>query len=131
MTVYTGSAYVSAASPTTVTAGQWYYIAGTYNPTTDALIVYVNGVNVNQTTASNTQTNMTESYIGRNSKDADRMYFNGLIDDAKIYDYARSADQILIDYNAGFSAHLGAGADPNEGNPPVAYWNFDEKVGTP
>jgi len=130
MTVYTGSAYVSAASPTTVTTGQWYHIAGTYNPTTDALIVYVNGVNVNQTTASNTQTDMTESYIGMNSKDVDRMYFNGLIDDVKIYNYDRSADQVLVDYNAGSAAHLGAGTDPNEGNPPVGYWPLDENAGT-
>ena len=34
-------------------------------------------------------------------------YFNGLIDDARVYNYARTADQVMQDYNAGEAARLG------------------------
>lgn len=54
----------------------------------------------------------------------------GIFDDLKVYNYARTADQIMVDYNAGSAAHLGAGTDPNEGNPPVGYWPLDENTGT-
>jgi hypothetical protein len=33
-------------------------------------------------------------------------YFNGLIDDVRIYNYARSPEQILQDYNAGLATHF-------------------------
>ena len=33
-------------------------------------------------------------------------YFNGLIDDVRIYNYARTPEQIRIDYNAGLSVHF-------------------------
>jgi hypothetical protein len=33
--------------------------------------------------------------------------FNGLIGDVRIYNYARTAEQILQDYNAGAAARLG------------------------
>ena len=32
--------------------------------------------------------------------------WDGLIDDVKIYNYARSPAQIQMDYNAGFGTHL-------------------------
>ena len=33
---------------------------------------------------------------------------DGLIDDARIYNYARTADQIKQDYNEGAAVHLGS-----------------------
>jgi len=33
-------------------------------------------------------------------------YFNGLIDDVRIYNYARSAEEIRVDYNNGLSTHF-------------------------
>ncbi|MDO8559207.1 MAG: LamG-like jellyroll fold domain-containing protein, partial [bacterium] len=33
-------------------------------------------------------------------------FFNGLIDDVKIYNYARTPSQILVDYNQGLGAHF-------------------------
>ncbi len=32
---------------------------------------------------------------------------NGAIDDVRVYNYARSASQVLIDYNGGFAVRLG------------------------
>ena len=33
-------------------------------------------------------------------------YFDGLIDDVRIYNYARSAEEILVDYNNGLATHV-------------------------
>ena len=43
--------------------------------------------------------------IGRGGA-ADASYFNGQIDEVKIYNYARTAEQIMQDYNAGLATHL-------------------------
>ncbi len=59
--------------------------------------------------------------------------FNGTIDDVRIYNRALSADEIKMAYNAGAAAHFGGGPafyDPWGGNPPVAWWSFDENTGT-
>jgi hypothetical protein len=34
-------------------------------------------------------------------------FFNGQIDEVKIYDYARTEEEIRLDYNAGVATHLG------------------------
>ena len=62
--------------------------------------------------------------------------FVGYIDDVKIYPYARTADQIKLDYNSrgslkGTSANLGSAAsDNNLSDGLVGYWKMDEGVGT-
>jgi len=42
----------------------------------------------------------------RISNISDVSYFKGLIDEVRIYNYARTPEQILQDYNAGLSAHF-------------------------
>jgi len=67
----------------------------------------------------------------------DGNYFNGLIDEVRIYNYARSMDEIRLDYNAGFGAKFGYSAGTCEKDPGacmtqglVGYWNFEEGSGT-
>jgi len=50
--------------------------------------------------------------------------FDGLLDDLKIYRYARSAAEVLNDYNRGLAVRLGD-APEYSGNAPVGWWNFD------
>jgi len=33
--------------------------------------------------------------------------FDGAIDDVRVYNYTRSASQVLVDYNGGFAVRLG------------------------
>ena len=108
-----------------VTIGQWQHIVATSDGTTTKF--YVNGVLIN--TASQTRTASTGSVGIGWDPSIGTEYWDGLIDDVKLYDYVRSADQVMVDYNAGSAAHLGAGTDPNEGNPPIGYWPLDENTG--
>ncbi|MCK4891882.1 MAG: LamG domain-containing protein, partial [Candidatus Pacebacteria bacterium] len=50
-------------------------------------------------------TYMRSHYIGADHAAA-RRYFNGSIDDVRIYNYARTAEQIQMDYNAGVGTHF-------------------------
>ena len=52
---------------------------------------------------------------------------NGLIDDVRIYNYARTADEIRLDYNAGFAAKIGGTWDFDQGQ--VGYWAMNEGTG--
>ncbi len=67
----------------------------------------------------------------RNSGGTPSGYFNGLIDDFRLYNYARTAAQVMEDYNAG-ATHYGAQTgekDPWGGALPVAHWKMDENTG--
>ncbi|MBU4480668.1 LamG domain-containing protein, partial [Patescibacteria group bacterium] len=96
-------------------------------------VLYINGVRVAQTFTVSTDTTswfyeLTGVDNGRIgdfnfNSGGERYYFNGAIDDVRIYNYARTQKQIMEDMNAGH---------PAVGSPVgsyAAYWNFDEGAG--
>ncbi|MDD5750128.1 MAG: LamG domain-containing protein [Candidatus Pacebacteria bacterium] len=83
---------------------QWYYVAVTVND--NVVTKYINGVRSSDSPAIKTGTIKTGNhgvYIG--AQDGNAYWFSGLIDDVRIYNYARSAEQILQDYQRGLN-HL-------------------------
>jgi len=94
-------------------AGTWYHVEATYNDSNQAVKLYVNAVeqatSTTGTVPSSISDNASNLYIGakENSSGSIDTKFNGVIDDIRIYNYARSASQVLIDYNGGFSTWLG------------------------
>ena len=63
-------------------------------------------------------------------------YFTGTLDEVKIYPYARSADEVRLDYNAGVATHLGPSGKTCAEDPAscmdyglVGSWNMDEGTG--
>ncbi len=117
----------------TVPLNQWIHVAGTWDGITRK--VWLNGVEdglISDTAATSYGAHVLR--IGWRSDGAHNK-FNGLIDDVKIYNYARSPAQIQEDYNAGLAAHFGpktnCAEDPGscitEGL--VGYWDFEEGEG--
>ena len=80
------------ASP--VAANKWYHVCGVRSP---AESIYLNGV-LHTTTYNDSWTFGANTQIGTAGGSR---YFNGSIDDVRIYNYARTPEQILQDYNAG------------------------------
>ena len=82
-----------------ITDGNWYHIAGVRDPSTDKLYIYVNGKSDATSVVDNTgqTTPAINLLIGKRAS----TYFNGSIDEVRIYNYARTPEQILQDYNAG------------------------------
>lgn len=85
---------------------QWYHLAGVYDDSAGTLKVYVNGVLYNTYSASSgSWTNAyTNLHIGK-PNNTSAYYFNGLIDEVRISNVARSADQIRQEYEIGRRTH--------------------------
>ncbi len=99
----------------------WTYITFTYDGS--VLRSYQNGVQINSTTLNKSMDlGANPILIGAYTNGA--YPYNGLLDDIKIYNYARTSKQIVSDMN---------GSHPNVGSPvgsPLGYWKFDEGQGT-
>ena len=99
---------------TNVCDNNWHLI--TAKKTSSTLFIYVDGALNNSASHSviNSIDNASSLVIGRYNYSAEP-YFNGQIDDVKIYNKARTAEQIRRDYETG--------------PPPVAHWRMDENTG--
>lgn len=124
-----GTAYRTVSGATTLSANVWYHITGTYDLSN--LRVYVNGVldGTQANTSAITYTNGAGGptaktfYVGSihdndatsNTTTSDMIFFNGQIDEVKVYNYVRSQPQIALDATRG---------------KPTGWWKFDECTGT-
>lgn len=112
------STYHSSGCSTSNSAAvvnRWYHLVGTYNGTTDTATLYING---QAQVAGSTQSlglGVTTTLTWASQSTAGTNLLDGIIDETRVYDYARSQAQISYDYNRGG---------------PVSYWKFDECSGT-
>ncbi len=106
-----GASTALATSDNTFSAGRWYHIIGTWDGTT--VKIYVDGV-LQATTGSISGTiTHTDKALMIGSTSA-AWWFNGTIDNVKIYKRALSADEVAAEYRATQEDHaehalLGAG----------------------
>lgn len=127
-----------ATTSRVVTASVWNHVVAVFTQGTNVKI-YVNG-----------QLAETIPWVGTNSVASTSSFnigghlgaiaqsFDGYIDEVKVYNFGLTQDQVNNDYNAGLAINYGVGATTEAandltdgaGNPPVAYWNLDERTGT-
>jgi len=120
-----------------VTSNEWQHIAVVYT-SWNSYKVYINGelVGSDSGTSPNRANTSANVEIGYSGPFYNKYYFNGLIDDVRIYNYARTADEIRLDYNAGYAARFGptSSCDEDPGacmtKGLVGYWSFDEGSGS-
>jgi len=94
-----GGSYQNARASTVLSANIWNHLVGTYDGTT--LRIYVDGVLAGSTVAVGTIDATTlDSLIGVHNSLATN-FFNGLLDDVRIYNRALSNDEIKQLYNMG------------------------------
>jgi len=113
-------------------AKQWQHIAMTFDKNYKVSI-YVNGVVVKTGTATGGISDSGSSATFGTADDWWGVKYNGLIDDVRIYNYARTQKQIEEDMNArGTAAEGGEGAAAVSaaGKTNVLYYKFDEGYGT-
>lgn len=152
---YSTQSLLVLSSNNSISMGAWQHVIATWDGTTNAtgVHIYVNGREVTyqtQTDASGTRStdaaaNLT---IGNRAGATDRT-FDGLIDEAKLYNYPLSISQIKNDFNTNkTSAYgvLGTNADGTPSNStdrgycppgdttatcgPTGEWSFEEGSGT-
>lgn len=100
----------------------WKHIATKYNGT--KVYVYIDGVEKYSTNVTNITPSGTKVTLGRQSYGTPARYYDGSVDDVRIYNYARTQKQIVEDMNAGHPA----GGSPVGSQ--VAKYSFDEGYGT-
>ncbi|MDD4027297.1 MAG: LamG domain-containing protein, partial [Candidatus Shapirobacteria bacterium] len=114
-----GSSPQDLYSSKAITWGKWHHVATTLDSNTKLKTVYLDGINVGSTVT-------TGSIIYNQGVLAfpysTATYGNGLIDEFKIYNYARTGKQIIEDMTAGASAVSSKSM--------IAYYKFDEGYGT-
>lgn len=83
----------STARGGNIDTDRWIHLAGTYNGT--FMVLYLNGTQVGETsTSGNINPNDEDLYIGRVRGYGSASYFDGLIDDVRVYDYALDQEEI-------------------------------------
>ncbi|MFC1600714.1 LamG domain-containing protein, partial [Patescibacteria group bacterium] len=119
-----GGGYLYAFSSQSLSADRWYHVAFTADTTSEEVYLYVDGVlSGTDTTPSGTQAPNGTANVQIGESDAGTGDFQGSVDDVRIYNYARTPQQIVQDMNAGH---------PAPGSPvgsAVGHWKFDEGYG--
>ena len=94
--VVPGNKWGSIHCAVDVNDGRWHHAAGTYNGS--QICLYVDGkLDVSSTASGTIKNNGQPVYIGVNSERPYR-FWNGLIDDVRLYSYALSADEVASIY---------------------------------
>ena len=105
--VYVGAGSWSDDTITDICDNTWHHLSIIHDESITNTKIYIDGIEeVDSTTGNLTMAGDLE--IGARSADN---WFNGQIDDVKIYNYARTQAQIAWDYNKGA---------------PIGWWGFDE-----
>ncbi len=109
-------------STTTPITGVWTHAVGVYDGAN--MLIYINGVlDASLAVTGAIGTSATKVNIGRSSQPA--YYYNGSLDDIRIYNIALTLQQVSNLYNLADSTH-----DPIGNINLVGYWKFDENTGT-
>jgi len=109
---HTNLSETNLGSTNAVSAGVFSHVVVTYDGgTTNAVKYYINGNLDTTQSVGSTGINVstTKLLIGANLKpntSTPANFFNGTIDDARIYNYVRTPEQIRQDYNGGVGTHF-------------------------
>lgn len=109
--------------PTPLVVGQWYHVAVTFNPNTDKMVLYKDGVQVATLTNASMDlapADLTNSTIGAIYFSSKYGFgFRGDIAELRVWNYERSAGEILLTYQCGLPS-------PTAGV--VAYYKFSDGI---
>ncbi|MBD2139957.1 hypothetical protein H6F39_00795 [Anabaena sp. FACHB-1250] len=118
---WNGRDYMATFAIPSADIGNWVHLAGVYNSQAQAWQLYRNGILVNSTAASVGALLVNENWaIGARGNGTER-FFNGDIDEVRIWNKARTQQEIQANLNqtlAGNEANL------------AGYWNFDNVSGS-
>ena len=126
LTVDWGSAVV-VTSVASLNANTWYHVVGVRKGSSGSWtgLIYINGVlDTSATTATNPDAAQPAS-IGRPGA-FNGQYFNGLIDDVRVYNYALSASEVNKLYQSG-TAKFNVPPTKSLTTGLVGYWTMDGK----
>jgi hypothetical protein len=142
------SAASIGSSSNDILTNRWYHVVATYDKR--ALRLWVDGKLYDSANYSSDINNSYSNVKIGNFYLTGTRYFNGLIDEVKIYNYALTEDEVRIDYNRNSALQMGSlsadtgntapataasqeyciPGDTTSCSPPVAEWKMDENTGS-
>ena len=94
------NAFAQRYSATVRSLNVWYHVAGVYNATARTLDIYVNGIRNNGVLIGTIPASQINAAVNVNiGRRSGGYYFNGIIDDVRIYNRALSQAEIQADMN--------------------------------
>lgn len=99
---------------------------------TSSIAIYIDSTQVGQNTSLSATASLSHNkpmYIGIDSNGSSNPW-EGDLDEIRIYSYARSEEQIKIDFAGSFGVAFGTGIESQLQNGLVAHWKMDENTGT-
>ncbi len=135
----TNSIEIRTTNNTNYSDGNWHHVVTTYDGSSSAsgVRIYFDGISqsltTNQDSLSSSIVTSTPLQVGSRNNAA--QFFNGSIDEVKIYNSALSAYQAKLDYNTASALAISTTGDEYKdvgdgtGDPPVAYFAMDENQG--
>jgi RHS repeat-associated protein len=136
-TQYTNNGCTIAGS-TDVRDGKWHYVTAVYNRnascTTNDILIYVDGVQESGSvvySAQNADLNVSSNdsfRIGSQHEGSDTHFFDGVIDEARVYNRALSTAEVKQLYTAGVGSKSGVvPANKFASGGLVGYWSMNGK----
>ena len=117
----------------TIPVNTWTHVAAVWSAATKTAKIYINGVEPGyQTSTQGVGTYASDASLNKQIGRIEYhdQYFNGRIDDFKIFKYALTSDEIKKEANLGGSIVAGQTKDVNRGGvAPVGFWDFNEGSG--
>ncbi|MCA9200364.1 MAG: cadherin domain-containing protein, partial [Planctomycetales bacterium] len=96
--VYNGTSWDTADSGQFIQGTGWHHVAATYDGATKTTTLYIDGIEVGNVVSGSALTYIgtnPDTFIGKHGETSSTAAaFNGLIDDARVYNRALSADEI-------------------------------------
>ncbi len=105
----------------TVTTGEWTHLAISYDAGTNTKRIYVNGVETGSNNGGYKANTGRDLHLGAGADFGDQFRFDGMIDDASLWNVALSPSDIDI------ISQVGAFAVPDN---QVAFWTLDDPPGS-
>lgn len=111
----------TTTSSASLSTGTWYHVAGVYDQSTRTVRLYINGQLADSTTTGTVPSSLEDNdgrfHLGVTGSSGTPVgYYDGVLDEARIYNRILSDSEISILYNWVPS--------------PVGYWKLDENTGT-
>jgi hypothetical protein len=103
-----GSSYVATTFAGALGLNSWSHLIFTFENSSKSLKLFVNGqqFSTTRTLTGALPVDGGNLYLGTYQGSATNYNFYGYLDDVRIYNYARTPDEVLADYNSGKAAHL-------------------------
>jgi hypothetical protein len=95
--MFDGATVLNKATTIDFVANQWYHVVATRDNTTTK--IYLNATKEGETTYSNPPFFYPDLYLGGHET-GNRWYFNGALDDLRIYNRALNDAEVMAIYNA-------------------------------